>query len=172
VQLSKQSAVLAESSTRRPVKVVDRPNVHSFESGTGQLGEVACVADEPLVGRRPFETDHDDGAFRTLNDIVRGQKSRRRIGNCVIEPELCQLLQGGEVRKTEVVRQRCIHPLFGKDETLRQPTAERRGRKIDEHRLAGSQEGIRHGFGRVYPGDPGDEPAQRFATTVSTPERR
>ena len=97
-----------------------------------------------------------------LADAAGGQERRGGVGDRVIEPELCELLQGGEVREAEIVRKSRIHLFFGQDETLGQAAAERRGRKVDEPDLPGSQERVGHGFGRACAGNPADEVAQRF----------
>ena len=91
-----------------------------------------------------------------------GGERRDGVGNGVIEPQLCELPQGGEIREAEIVRQCRIHLVPGDDEALGQPAPQRRGRKVDELDLAGPQERIRHRLGRAHTGDPGDGLAQRF----------
>ena len=91
-----------------------------------------------------------------------GGVRRDWIGHGVIQPQLGELSQGGEIREAEVVRQCRVHPVLGDDEALGQPVPERRGCKVDELDLAGPEERVRHRLGRAYAGDPGDELAERL----------
>ena len=156
-QFAEQPAVLLQPRLRRLVEVVDRPDVHPLEPGIGQPGEMGGVADEPFVGGRPLQADHDDRGLHRLADAVGGEERRDRIGNRVIEPELREFPQGSEIREAEIARQCRIHPLPGDDQALGQPVPQRRGRQVDELDLAGPHERIRHRLGRAHAGDPGDD---------------
>jgi hypothetical protein len=85
-----------------------------------------------------------------------------RVGNGVIEPEPCELSEGGEIREAEVVRQCRIHVLLGDDQALGQPAPQRRGRKVDKLDRAGPHERIWYRLGLAHAGDPGDCRAQGF----------
>jgi hypothetical protein len=135
--------------------------VHPLEPGIGEPGEVGGVADQPLVGGRAWQADHDDRGPDRPADAVGGGERRDGIGYRVIEPELGQLPEGGEISEAEVVRQRRIHLVLRHDQALGQAAPQRRGRKVDELDLAGPHERIGHRLGSVRAGDPGDRLAQR-----------
>ena len=78
------------------------------EPGTGQPGEMGGVADQPFAGGRPLQGDHDDRGRHRLADAVSGGERHDRTGNRVIEPELRELLQRGEIREPE--RGTASHP--------------------------------------------------------------
>jgi hypothetical protein len=162
VHLAEQPAVLLQPGLRRSAEVVEISDVYPLEPGIRQPGQLGGVADEPFVGGRSLQADHDDRGLHRLADIAGGKERRDRIGNGVIQPQLGELLQGGEIGETEIARQRRIHPLLGDDEALGQPAAKRRGRQVDELDLAGPHERVGHRLGRVHAGDPGDQRAQRF----------
>jgi hypothetical protein len=86
-QFAKQPAVLLEPLGRRLVEKVQRADVHRLEPGVGKPGEVCGVADEPLVGGRPLQPDHDDRGLNHFSDAVGGGVRRDRVGNGVIEPQ-------------------------------------------------------------------------------------
>ncbi len=101
------------------------------EPGTGQPGEMGGVANQPFAGGRPLQGDHDDRGRHRLADAVSGGERRDRTGNRVIEPELRELLQRGEIREPE--RGTAPHPpaLRGQP-ALGQPVPQRRRRQVDE----------------------------------------
>jgi hypothetical protein len=133
-----------------------------LEPGIGQPGETGGVPDEPFVGGRPLQADHDDRGVHRPADAAGGQEGRDGVGNAVIEPELREFAQAGEVREAEITRQRRICPLGRDDQALGQPAPQRRRRKVDQRDLPGPYEVIRYRLGRRDPGDPGDDRAQRF----------
>jgi hypothetical protein len=49
-QFAEQLAVLLQLGPRRLVEIVDRRDVHPFEPGTGEPGEISGITDEPFVG--------------------------------------------------------------------------------------------------------------------------
>jgi hypothetical protein len=102
-EFAEQLAILLEPLRRR-VEVVQRADVHRLESGVGKPGEVGGVADEPLVGGRPLQPDHDDRGPNHLPDVVGGGVRRDGVGNGVIEPQPRELPQGGEIREAEIVQ--------------------------------------------------------------------
>ena len=120
-QFAKQPAVLLEPLRRRLVEKVQRADVHRLEPGVGKPGEATGVADEPLVGGRPLQPDHDDRGLNHFSDAVGGGVRRYRVGNGVIEPQPRELPQGSEIREAEIARQGRIHLLPGDDQALGQP---------------------------------------------------
>jgi hypothetical protein len=103
-QFAQQPAVLFEPLRRRLVEEVDRPDIDRLEAGAGQPGEAGGVADEPLVGGRPVQSDHDDRRLNRFPDAVGGGVGRDGVRNGVIEPQLRELPQSGEIREAEIVR--------------------------------------------------------------------
>jgi SAM-dependent methyltransferase len=103
-QFAEQPAVLLEPLCGRLVEEVQRADVHGHQPGVGKPGEAGGVADEPLVGGRPLKPDHDDRGLNLFPDAVGGGVRRDGVGNGVIEPQLRQLPQCGQVREAEVVR--------------------------------------------------------------------
>ena len=114
MQLCKQPAILIQPLRRRPVEVVDGPDVHPLEAGIGQSGEMGGVADEPFVGSAPSRatmmTEACTGPLtpRADRNAVTGSGTESSSQSCVSSWRAARLVVGAAVSQLAARRLKVI----------------------------------------------------------------
>ncbi len=163
-ELVEQPPLRVEPWAGPPGQTVAGRHEHAEQLTGGSSGHARGAPDHVIAARRARDRDeHTLARLPRVVDVVQRHVLAQPVLDPVGDPQQGELAQRGEVARPEVVGERGVDLVRRVDVAVRQATAQRLRRHVDELDLVGAaDERVGHRLELADPGDPLDDVVHRL----------